>query len=136
MSVDARRSALKNVWWIDRDQLGIAKTSDTDTSTDYISPSEAKQLTLYFVKLDEDFVRTTGGDGSGGIRMDESPAIPSEFHDALATYAIAKGYELNPQTLQVAQYFNNQWEMCIREGKKFANKRKDGSGYHIRQYDF
>ena len=84
MSVDSRKSALKNVWWIERDKLGIAK----------------------------------------------------EFHDALSKYAIAKGYELNPQTLQVAQYFNNEWEMCIREGKKYANKGRDGSGYHIRQYDY
>jgi len=136
MSVDARKSALKNVWWIERDKLGIAKVSDVDTSTDYVSPSEVKKLTLHFVKLDEDFVATTGGDGSGGIRMDESPAIPEEFHDALSKYAIAKGYELNPQTLQVAQYFNNEWEMCIREGKKYANKGRDGSGYHIRQYDY
>ena len=68
--------------------------------------------------------------------MDESPAIPEEFHDALAQYAIAKGYELNPATLQAAQYFNNEWEMCIREGKKYANKGRDGSGYHIRQYDY
>ena len=131
MSVDARKSALKNVWWIERDKLGIAKVSDADTSTDYVSPSEVKQLTLHFVKLDEDFVAS-----GSGIAMNESPAIPEEFHDALSKYAIAKGYELNPQTLQVAQYFNNEWEMCIREGKKYANKGRDGSGYHIRQYDY
>ena len=136
MSVDARTSALKNVWWIERDSLGIAKISDSDTSTDYVSPSEVKQLTLHFVKLDEDFVATTGGDGSGGIRMDESPAIPAEFHDALTHYAIAKGYELNPQTLQAAVYWRGLWREQIAEGKRYANKSKDGSGYHIRQYDY
>tara|TARA_R100000742_G_C4277104_1_gene98686 strand:+ start:138 stop:539 length:402 start_codon:yes stop_codon:yes gene_type:complete len=133
MSLDARISALKNVWWVERDNLGIAKVSETDSSASYISPSEIKELRLYFTKLDESFIAADSGTGIG---MDESPAIPEEFHDALAKYAIAKGYELNPQTLQVAQYFNNEWEMCIREGKRYANKGRDGSGYHIRQYDF
>jgi len=136
MSVDARTSALKNVWWIERDKLGIAKVSDADTSADYVSPSEVKELTLHFVKLDENFVATTGGDGSGGIRMDESPAIPEEFHDALADYAIAKGYETKPQLLQQAVYFKNNWREAISEAKKYANKGKDGTGYHIRQYDY
>lgn len=132
MSVDERTSALKHAYFIERDKIAIVKTSDTDSSTDYVSPSEIKEVRLQFVKLDEDFVTDSGT----GIRLSESPAIPEEFHDALATYAIAKGYELNAKNLQAAQYFNNEWKMCIREGKRFANKRKDGSGYHIKQYDF
>ena len=131
MSVDAKTSALKNVWWVERDNLGIVKSSETDASAEYVSPSEVKEVRLYFIKLDEDFVAS-----GTGITLTESPAIPEEFHEALADYAIAKGYELNPQGLQVAQYFNNKWEMCIREGKKYANKGRDGSGYHIRQYDY
>ena len=133
MSVDARTSALKNVWWIERDSLGIAKISDADTSTDYVSPSEVKELTLHFVKLDESFIAADSGTGIG---MDESPAIPEEFHDALTHYAIAKGYELNPQTLQAAVYWRGLWREQIAEGKRYANKSKDGSGYHIRQYDY
>jgi hypothetical protein len=131
MSVDQRTAALKKVWWIERDSIGLAMVSDADTSTDYISVNEVKTVTIHAVKLDEDFVAS-----GTGITMTESPAIPAEFHDALAKYAIAKGYELNPATLQSAQYFNNEWEMCIREGKKYANKGRDGSGYHIRQYDY
>tara|TARA_Y100000361_G_C11008028_1_gene262855 strand:+ start:258 stop:653 length:396 start_codon:yes stop_codon:yes gene_type:complete len=131
MSVDAKTSALKNVWWVERDNLGIVRSSETDASAEYVSPSEVKEIRLYFIKLDEDFVAS-----GTGIALAESPAIPEEFHEALADYAIAKGYELNPQTLQVAQYFNNKWEMCIREGKRYANKGRDGSGYHIRQYDY
>ena len=136
MSVDQRTAALKKVYWLERDAIGLAMVSSTDSRADYISVNEVKEVTIHAVKLDEDFIASTGGDGSGGIRMDESPAIPAEFHDALAKYAIAKGYELNPQTLQVAQYFNKEWEMCIREGKKYANKGRDGSGYHIKQYDY
>ena len=68
--------------------------------------------------------------------MDESPSIPEEFHDALADYAIAKGYETKPQLLQQAVYFKNNWREAISEAKKYANKGKDGTGYHIRQYDY
>ena len=131
MSVDTKTSALKNVWWVERDNLAIARTSEVDASAEYISPTEIKEIRLHFTKLDEDFVAS-----GSGITMTESPAILAEFHDALAKYAIARGYELNPQTLQVAQYFNNEWEMCIREAKKYANKVRDGSSYHIRQYDY
>tara|TARA_R100001594_G_scaffold77860_1_gene112391 strand:- start:1273 stop:1683 length:411 start_codon:yes stop_codon:yes gene_type:complete len=136
MSVDARTSALKNVWWVERDKLGIARTSEVDSSADYISPSEIKELTIYFISFDEDFVATVGGDGSGGIRMDESPAIPEEFHEALAHYVIARGYELNPQGLQAAVYWKSLWKEQIAEAKKYANKGRDASGYHIRQYDY
>ena len=131
MSVDQRTAALKKVYWLERNAIGLAMVSSTDSSADYISVNEVKEVTIHAVKLDEDFVAS-----GTGITMTESPAIPAEFHDALAKYAIAKGYELNPQTLQAAQYFNKEWEMCIREGKKYANKGRDGSGYHIKQYDY
>jgi hypothetical protein len=107
MSVDQRTAALKKVYWLERDAIGLAMVSDADTSTDYISVNEVKTVTIHAVKLDEDFVAS-----GTGITMTESP------------------------TLQAAQYFNNEWEMCIREGKKYANKGRDGSGYHIRQYDY
>ena len=133
MSVDQRTSALKNVWWIERDSVGIAKVSESDTTASYVSPSEVKQITLHFFKHDEDFL---AADSGTGIVMDESPAIPEEFHEALTYYVIAKGYELNPQTLQASVFWRGLWKEQISEGKSYANKNRDGSGYHIRQYDY
>tara|TARA_X000001388_G_C2225831_1_gene121079 strand:- start:1030 stop:1431 length:402 start_codon:yes stop_codon:yes gene_type:complete len=133
MSVAARTSALKNVWWIERDKLGIAKVSDADTSTDYVSPSEVKAVTVHFVKLDESFIAADTGTGIG---VTESPAIPEEFHEALTYYAIARGYEMKPDTLQAANYWRGLWSESISEGKRYANKSRDGSAYHIRQYDY
>ena len=52
MSVDAKTSALKNVWWVERDNLGIVKSSETYASAEYVSPSEVKEVRLYFIKLD------------------------------------------------------------------------------------
>jgi hypothetical protein len=117
MSVDQRTAALKKVWWTERDSIGLAMRSETDASADYISIDEAKTVTVHVVKHDENFVAS----GTG---------------IALANYAIARGYELNPQTLQSAQYFEQKWKEAIREGKKYANQDRDGSPYHIRQYDY
>ena len=135
MSVAARTSALKNVWWIERDKLAIVKStsSSVNTGTAYVSPSEVKSVTVHFVKLDENFIAADSGTGIG---MDESPAIPEEFHDALTYYAIAKGYEMNPQTIQAAVYWRELWGEQLSAAKSYANKGRDGSAYHIIQYDY
>ena len=135
MSVDQRKAALKKVWWTERDSIGLAMVSDSDLSTAYVSVNEVKTVTIHAVKKDENFIASTGT-GSGGIRMGESPSIPEEFHDALADYAIAKGYETKPRFLQNAAYFKNNFRESINEAKRYANKGRDGSGYHIRQYDY
>ena len=88
-------------------------------------------LTIFAIKSDENFVAS-----GTGIIMTESPAIPDEFHDALAQYAIMKGYETKPEAIQMAGYFRQQWEMCIREGKKYANTGRDGSSLSIKGYDY
>ena len=131
MASAERTSALKKVWWIERDAIAIATRSSGDTSTDYVSVSEVKTVNVHAVKLDEDFVAS-----GSGINMTESPDIPEEFHDALTYFAIARGYELNPQTLPAARYWRALWKEQISEGKSYANKNREGSGYHVRQYDY
>jgi len=131
MSVDQRTAALKKVWWTERDSIGLAMRSDTDASADYISVNEVKTVTIHAIKHDENFVAS-----GTGIDLTESSAIPDEFHDALASYAIARGYELSPNTISAAQYFDSKWAEAIREGKKYANQDRDGSSYHIKQYDY
>jgi len=131
MATAERTSALKKVWWIERDAIAIATRSDSDSSTDYVSVSEVKTVNVHAVKRDEDFVAS-----GTGIALAESPAIPTEFHDALAYYAISKGYETNPNGLQQATYFRTLWREELNEAKKYANKQRDGSTYHIKQYDY
>ena len=126
-----RENTTKHAWWIERDAIAIVKATTEDNTTSYLSPSEVKQINVHAVKLDEEFVAS-----GSGITLTESSAIPEEFHESLAQFAIAKGYELKPETLQVAQYFKNEFNKSIRDGKRYANKDRDGSGYHIRGYDF
>ena len=131
MSVDQRTAALKKVYWLERDAIGLAMVSSTDSSADYISVNEVKEVTIHAVKLDEDFVAT-----GTGITMTESPAIPAEFHEALANYAIAKGYELKPELIRQAGYFRSLFNEDVREGKKYANKGRDGTAYSIQGTDY
>ena len=75
MSSNERTSALKKVYWIERDAIAIAQRSNSDTSTDYVSVTEVKTVNVHAVKTDEKFVAS-----GSGISMDESSIIPEEFH--------------------------------------------------------
>ena len=121
------------VYWLERDGIAIAKAnvSGVSPATEYTGPAADKTVTIFAVKNDENFVAS-----GTGITMTESSAIPDEFHDALAQYAIMKGYETKPEAIQMAGYFRQQWEMCIREGKKYANTGRDGSSLSIKGYDY
>ena len=121
------------VYWLERDGIAIAKHNVTGNSpaSEYTGPEGSKTVTIFAIKNDENFVAS-----GTGITMTESPAIPDEFHDALAQYAIMKGYETKPEAIQMAGYFRQQWEMCIREGKKYANTGRDGSSINIKGYDY
>jgi hypothetical protein len=121
------------VYWLERDGIAIAKAnvSGVSPATEYTGPAADKTVTIFAIKSDENFVAS-----GTGIIMTESPAIPDEFHDALAQYAIMKGYETKPEAIQMAGYFRQQWEMCIREGKKYANTGRDGSSLSIKGYDY
>jgi len=73
---------------------------------------------------------------SGKIGISESPNIPEDFHDALTHFVIMKGYEMKPEAIQLAQYFENKWNMCINEGKEYSNTDMQGSTPSIIPYDF
>ena len=121
------------VYWIERDGIAIATQNVTGNSpaSEFTGPTGSKTVTIFAVKNDENFVAS-----GSGIIMTESSAIPDEFHDALAHYAIMKGYETKPEAIQMAGYFRQQWEMCIREGKKYANTGRDGAAINIKGYDY
>ena len=121
------------VYWLERDGIAIAKHNVTGNSpaSEYTGPEGSKTVTIFAIKSDENFVAS-----GTGITMTESPAITDEFHDALAQYAIMKGYETKPEAIQMAGYFRQQWEMCIREGKKYANTGRDGASLSIKGYDY
>jgi len=143
--MSVRDSAVKHAWWIERDKLGLVTQSENDKNKDYISIGVAgtNNVTIHAVLKDEDFIASfveigAGGvaDSTGGIRMDEKPNIPEEFHESLANFAIAKGYEMKPETLNQAIYFRQLVKDEIKEAKKYANKGRIDDGYTIMGSDF
>ena len=119
------------VYWVERDAIAIADTKDYNT---YTSPKEIKQVTLFVTTEDEPFV--ADNTHATSIGLTESSAIPVEFHDALAYKVIKEGYERKPEAIQMAQYFENQYNKMIMQAKRIANKEGDGSAYVIRGYDY
>tara|TARA_R100001463_G_scaffold45491_1_gene93790 strand:- start:1039 stop:1404 length:366 start_codon:yes stop_codon:yes gene_type:complete len=119
------------VYWIERDAIAIANTSNQET---YTSVDEVKQVTMFCLKEDDDFV--SANTSSTGIGMQEEPVIPDEFHEALAYRVIQQGYERKPEALQLAGYFKAQFDGVVMEAKKSANKDYDGSSYAIRGHDY
>ena len=111
------------VYWIERDAIAIANTDNYKTFT---SVDEAKQVTMFCVKEDEEFLEDYTS--SSGIGMLEEPNIPDEFHEALSYRVIQQGYERKPEALQLAGYFKQQFDSSVREAKKSANKQYDGRG--------
>ena len=115
------------VYWLDRESIAIAETSDNKT---YTSPAvDADVVTIFCTKEDEPFVAEDSTDN--GIGMLEEPVFPDEFHEALAFKVIQMGYDRKPEQLALAQYFKGQFEEVVREAKKSANKHFDGSSIVI-----
>ena len=127
----AKTNAENHAWFIKDGKIGIVKNSST-TNTNFVSPSGVDTVRLHFVKRDEDFIADDTGTGIG---MEESPAIPEEFHLTLTYYAIAIGYEKRPDMINSAIYFRNLYQQELNKAKKESDINKDGTPYIIRGYD-
>lgn len=128
----AKTNAQNHAWFIKDGKIGIVKNSST-TNTNFISPSGVDTVRLHFIKRDEDFIADDTGTGS--IGMEESPAIPEEFHLMLCYHAIATGYEKRPDMINSAIYFRNLYQQELNKAKKESDINKDGTPYVIRGYD-
>jgi len=128
----AKTEAQNHAWFIKDGKIGIVRNSST-TNTNFLSPSKVHTVRLHFVKRDEDFIADDTGTGS--IGMEESPAIPEEFHLMLCYHAIATGYEKRPDMINSAIYFRNLYQQELNKAKKESDINKDGTPYVIRGYD-
>lgn len=96
--------------------------SDTVTFTDVVGYTGANHTGVWTI--------------SDISEYSQKPSIPEDFHECLANYAISKGYEMKPETLNQAIYFKQMFENEIREGKRYSNKGRIGDGYTIAGSDF
>ena len=100
-------------YYVERDAIAIVRRSVGDTSTTYNSPDEVKTVTIFAVKRPNKFVSANTGTTNTTTGYTEEPDIPEEFRHAIVAKAIQRGYELNPDTLQVAQYWERQYNLGV-----------------------
>jgi hypothetical protein len=124
------------VYWIERGKIAIAKLDRTATSiaNEFTGPEGSKTVTVFAVKLDSTFHDTDSV--SNKIGPTESPNIPSEYHAPLTYSVLAKLYSQNPQTIQVAQYWDQKFHDVIHHAKKEANIGRDGAAPKIKPVDY
>jgi len=119
------------VYWIERDSIAISSKSGDSFS----GPAGDKTVNMFIIKKADPFVSSDEG-GEDETGLNESPNIPSEFHEAIAYNAISKGYEFKPETLQLAPYWDTKFQRAIAEGKRYANTNKDGSSLAIKGAEY
>ena len=108
-------------YFVDRDAIAIVKRSVSSGENTYSSPTEAKTVTIFAIKKPNLFINASTGTSNTNTGYNEQVDIPEEFQQGIVAKAIQKGYELNIETLPAAQYFENQFEKSVREGKRYAN---------------
>ena len=119
-------------WYIDKlGKMGIVeKATNVATKngyvTDWISVASALPVRLYAISRDSDI--------SINELTNTFNQIPGEYHEALVYKAVAMGYK-DPRNMQieVAQYFDNEYMMAVKQGKKFSKSNYTDVGYVVPQ---
>jgi len=127
------RSLKENVYWIERDSIGLALYDPLASELNmYSSLDSAQTVTLFYYKKADHF-NTLNAAASA---MDEVSELPVQFHQYLVDKVIQKGYEYKPEMIQMAPYFERKFEKGIKEGKMFANRGRISGMRHIRQSSY
>jgi|TARA_R110002020_G_scaffold258800_9_gene472651 hypothetical protein len=127
----------KRFWFIDtsttRARMGIAEQANSvltkdGYTTDFKAITEVKDITIYAIARDYDLtvnnMATTWSQ------------IPIQFHEVIVNKAIANGYkEPRNMDIQVAQYFDNEYLLGLKEAKKFSRSNYQTTG-NIKPQDF
>jgi len=135
------------VWWTERNKIGIAYAKDTLTTGidvvppiepegEFLSPHKAVQVRIYAVKKAEVFTqleKNASTSPSGKFKITnllDMPEFDEQFHEAIFVYALWKGYEkksaLNPDLLQIAQYWRQRYQDCVSMALKYAGRNRVG----------
>ena len=115
-----KSDALKFAWWIENDKVALVYADTTNVNDSYSSPSVVKTVTVRGYFNADKFVEADSG-GTNETGVTEECSLPEEFHTTIISKAVQKGYELKPETIQSAQYFENQYERGVQKAKRKAN---------------
>lgn len=129
-----KSDALKYAWWVEDEKVALVYADTTNVDDSYSSPSVVKTVTVSGRFLPSAFVSADSG-STNEIGMDEECSLPKEFHSAIVSKAIQKGYECKPETVNLAPYFENQYEKSVMEAKRKRNQGGiSGAVVQLRDY--
>jgi len=137
------KSTKENVWWIERDSIGLALYDPLASEINrFTSLTSALTVTLFYHKKADHFGRQIALDGTvtdstnNADLMDERSDLPEQFHQYLVDKAIQSGYEQKPEMIQMAGYFERKFEKGIKEGKTYKNRNRISGTRHVRQSNY
>ena len=110
-------------WFVEGERIGIVEKKTTSTTglnkdPDFESPhsdSAGKVLRVHYTAKASDFTTV----------LSNSSELPNQFHEALAFKVISDLYKLpgDNTNLQLAQYYDQQYALALREAKKYARRQ-------------
>ena len=118
-------------WWVERQYIGVVEektVSAIDNNDPYVSISDSgKKIRIHSTRKASYFTSD----------LTEVSELPTQFHETLCYKVIADFYKLPGETfnLQLATYFDGEYEKGLREAKKFA-RRQHQDGAVIRGHSF
>ena len=137
------KSTKENVWWIERDSIGLALYDPLASEINrFTSLTSALTVTLFYHKKADHFGRQIALDGTvtdttnASNLMDETNDLPEQFHQYLVDKVIQSGYEQKPEMIQLAGYFERKFEKGIKEGKTYKNRNRISGTRHVRQSSY
>jgi|10_taG_2_1085330.scaffolds.fasta_scaffold27418_2 hypothetical protein len=124
--------ALQRYWYVDNGQGGRTRlaiveksnssvTKETITSN-YTSVSEVKDIRIYAIDSPDDYTIDN--------LTSEKKEIPLRYHEGLVYKVIANGYkDPRNQKMDVAQYFDKEYEIILKKAKKQARSNMQINGF-------
>ena len=120
----------KYYWFVNGNRIAIVEKSTTPNSEkDFDSVQKAGMtIRVEYTSRPLKFTST----------LTDSSELPEQFHEAICYKVIADLYKLPGETLnlQSAQYFDQQYLMQVREGKKYASKNRISGGGTIKPVSY
>ena len=120
------------LWYIDKlGKMGIVEKATNATTkngytTDWISVASVLPVRLYAISRDSDI--------SVNELTNTFNQIPGEYHEALVYKVIAMGYKDPRQMdIKIAQYFDSEYMIAVKQGKKFSKSNYTDLGYVVPQ---
>ena len=128
MSLSEMRN--KYFWFVNGNRIAIVEKSDTPGSEHDFDSVQKAGMTIR--------VEYTSRPLKFTDNLSNSSELPEQFHEAICYKVIADLYKLPGETLnlQSAQYFDQQYLMQVREGKKYASKNRISGGGTIRPVSY